>query len=110
VRSDDALASSLARVAAETTDAADAISARILQRLDDVAELAGRNFEGLAQLDRHCYLRVNNLPSDRGATSAAATLDGLASRPMMDLSRRSDTGSGGGSPRPAAREGGSERS
>ncbi len=48
----DALASSLSRVAAETTDAADAISARILERLDDVAELAGRNFEGLAQLDR----------------------------------------------------------
>jgi colanic acid/amylovoran biosynthesis protein len=48
----DALASSLARVAAETTDAADAISARILERLDDVAGLAGRNFEGLVQLDR----------------------------------------------------------
>ena len=48
----DALASSLARVAAETTDAADAISARILERIDDVAGLAGRNFEGLAQLDR----------------------------------------------------------
>ena len=48
----DELASSLAAVTSETTDAADLISARIRERLGGVAELAAQNFAGLAQVDR----------------------------------------------------------
>jgi colanic acid/amylovoran biosynthesis protein len=44
----DALANSLARVAGETADAAEHLSVIITERLDAVADLAGRNFAGLS--------------------------------------------------------------
>jgi colanic acid/amylovoran biosynthesis protein len=48
----DALANSLARVAGETADAAEHLSVIITERLDAVADLAGRNFAGLSQAVR----------------------------------------------------------
>ncbi|MFD4422595.1 polysaccharide pyruvyl transferase family protein [Agromyces sp. NPDC058484] len=50
--SPDALASSLALVAGQTADAAEALSAQIGERLASVTESAGRNFAGLPQRDR----------------------------------------------------------
>jgi hypothetical protein len=48
----DALADSLARVAGDTADAAEHLSATIKERLDAVAHLAGRNFDGLSRAVR----------------------------------------------------------
>ena len=45
----DALASSLARVAGETAEAAETLSAQIAGRLDAVSDLAAGNFAGLPQ-------------------------------------------------------------
>ncbi|MBT2498938.1 polysaccharide pyruvyl transferase family protein [Agromyces sp. ISL-38] len=48
----DAIATSLAAVAATTADTADQLSSVIRARLDAVTELAGRNFVGLRRADR----------------------------------------------------------
>ncbi|ANJ26296.1 polysaccharide pyruvyl transferase family protein [Agromyces aureus] len=48
----DRLATDLARVAGETSDAAESLSGSILGRLDDVRSLAGRNLDRLPSQDR----------------------------------------------------------